>query len=475
MSESRPRAVLLGVQLPDTSNAQHASDLRELRRLVKTLGLDVIGTVTQKRQRLRTGTVIGLGKLLELAAWTGGDGIVEPRVPQRGGRRSRDDEGTPDAPESVNADELENADDDAEANAEPDPRKSEPGPPPDVAGQAQVVVVDHELSPRMQRNLEQATGAEVLDRTHVIVEIFHRHAKSREARLQVEMARLAYVAPRLRAAGAGSDRVRGGVGGKGAGESKMELDRRKIRDRLAELREELEAIHHEASTRRHARRDQRRVAFVGYTNAGKSSLMRALTGSGVYVANKLFATLDTTVRALQPETDPRILLSDTVGFIQKLPHQLVASFRSTLDEAREAALLLFVADASDPTFRDQLHITRETLSEIGTDGAATRLVLNKRDNLEHAAIRELQHEFPEALIISAHDPDDVASVRETIICFFDGATVEKSLFVPYAQQAMIAPIYQQTTVVGEIHNEQGTHFTLRAPASVIERLRARLS
>lgn len=459
MNEPRPRAVLLGVQLPDTSDAQHDADLMELRRLVKTLGLDVIGSVSQKRQRLRAGTVVGLGKLKELASWTGGDGVVEPRVPKRG--RHRADEP---ASDELGADESEELADAYGPSGEA---------PPADGKKASVVVVDHELSPRMQRNLEQATGAEVLDRTHVIVEIFHRHAKSREARLQVEMARLAYVAPRLRAAGAGSDRVRGGIGGKGAGESKMELDRRKIRDRLAELREELEAVDREASTRRHARRDQRRVAFVGYTNAGKSSLMRALTGSGVYVADKLFATLDTTVRALQPETDPRILLSDTVGFIQKLPHQLVASFRSTLDEAREAALLVFVADAADVTFRDQLRTTRETLADIGTDGIAQRLVLNKRDRLDDAACAALQQEFPDALLICAHQAEDVARVRDMIVTFFDGEAVEQTLFVPHAQRAMVAPLYARTTVLSETHDEHGTHFTIRAPAAVLARLRQR--
>src|SRR6185295_16053176 len=161
------------------------------------------------------------------------------------------------------------------------------------ATKATVVVVDHEISPSQARNLERATGARVLDRTGVIVEIFHRHARSREAKLQVEIARLTYVAPRLRETGGGADRQRGGIGGKGAGESALELDRRKIRDRIAELREELARIARDEGTRRALRRDQRRVALVGYTNAGKSSLMRALTGSEVLVADKLFATLDT--------------------------------------------------------------------------------------------------------------------------------------------------------------------------------------
>jgi GTP-binding protein HflX len=170
----------------------------------------------------------------------------------------------------------------------------------------------------------------VLDRSSVIVEIFHRHAKSREARLQVELARLMYVAPRLRETGAGADRQRGGVGGKGAGESAVELDKRKIRDRVAQLREEIAEVQVQAATRRSRRKDARRVALVGYTNAGKSSLMRMLTGSGVYVADKLFATLDTTVRQLHPPAHPPVLVGDTVGFIKKLPHELVASFRSRL-------------------------------------------------------------------------------------------------------------------------------------------------
>jgi GTPase SAR1 family protein len=199
------------------------------------------------------------------------------------------------------------------------------------------VIVDQEISPNQARNLERATGAQVLDRTGVIVEIFHRHAHSREAKLQVEMARLKYIAPRLRESSAAGERQQG----YGAGESDLELNRRKIRDRIAELKEQLDDIQRDNDQRRSARRDELRVALVGYTNAGKSSLMRALTGSKVLVAEKLFATLDTTVRALQPETKPRVLVSDTVGFIKKLPHGLVASFRSTLAEALEATATVF--------------------------------------------------------------------------------------------------------------------------------------
>src|SRR5208282_2430293 len=183
------------------------------------------------------------------------------------------------------------------------------------------------------------------------------------------------------------------------------IDRRKIRDRLAELREQLADIQRDNDQRRSARRDQLRVALVGYTNAGKSSLMRALTGSDVLVADKLFATLDTTVRALHPETKPRILVSDTVGFIKKLPHDLVASFRSTLDEALEASLLLYVVDASDPTYEAQLEVTQRVLREIGAHVVPSLLLLNKADRLDDAARRRIQaFHGPEARILSAHVP-----------------------------------------------------------------------
>jgi GTP-binding protein HflX len=464
VSEKRPRAVLVAVQLPGVSDEAHAADLTELGRLSKTLGLDVIGTVSQRRDRVSPATVVGGGKLRELAAWTGGDGDVSPTIASRDRAQQRRDRLA-----ARDADDLDDEDD-----GEPLEDDGEVVDERPVGERAEVVVVDHELSPRMQRNLERATGVEVLDRTHVIVEIFHRHAKSREARLQVEIARLTYVAPRLREAGAGGDRQRGGIGGKGAGESSLELDRRKIRDRIAELRRELASIERESATRRASRQQQRRVALVGYTNAGKSSLMRALTSSGVYIADKLFATLDTTVRALRPETEPRILVSDTVGFIKKLPHELVASFRSTLDEALEASLLLFVVDAADPTFREQLAVTREVLDGIGAGEVPWRLVLNKRDRLDDAAVAVLAQEFPEAIIVSAKDESDVLRVRDLIVEFFDGALEVEELFVPYAAHAIVKHLYDDATVLAETHGDAGTAYTVRAPRAVLQRLRERV-
>src|SRR6185295_2108760 len=270
-------------------------------------------------------------------------------------------------------DEDEDEDEDGDEDGDGDGEVGEGG------GKVAAVLVDHDITPSQARNLEKATGVEVLDRTAVILEIFRRHARSRATKAQVEIVRLSYLAPRLREQGKGRDRQRGGIGGKGAGESGMELDRRKIRDRIAELTAELRGLEEEQSTQRARRRALNRVALVGYTNAGKSTLMRALTGSEVYVADKLFATLDTTVRTLHPETRPRVLVSDTVGFINKLPHGLVASFKTTLDEALEASLLVHVVDAADPAHERQLDVTSQVLAEIGAGDVPRLLVFNKID------------------------------------------------------------------------------------------------
>ena len=474
-SAEQPPTVLATLQLPGVTDEAHEADVAELTRLCQTLGLRVIGTVTQRRAHGRAGTVLGLGKLEELAAWTGGSGKVQAHVARKSKLRDRREREAG----SDDDDSFDDGFDDGSEPGEPEADAEADGAYPEAAlprpfEKAAVVVVDHDLSPREQRNLEQATGAEVLDRTQVIVEIFHRHAKSREARLQVEIARLLYVAPRLREAGAGADRQRGGIGGKGAGESAVELDRRRIRDRIAELKHELDRIQTEQATRRAGRRDQRRVALVGYTNAGKSSLMRALTGSEVYVADKLFATLDTTVRSLKPETEPRILVSDTVGFIKKLPHQLVASFRSTLDEALEASLLLFIVDASDPTFREQLEVTHEVLGDIGARDMPSRLILNKRDRLSASDIKRLERELPHAIILSAKDRGDVLALREHIVTFFDGEFSERELFVPYAQHGLVRRVHDAAAVIGERYDEEGTHLTVRGPAQALERLSAEI-
>jgi GTP-binding protein HflX len=405
--DAQSRAVLVAVQLPGVGEGELAESLIELGRLAKTLGLEVIGApITQRRDALDPGAVLGTGKREELARFV-------------------------------------------EANA------------------ADVILVDHELSPSQARNLEKACGGvDVMDRTAVILEIFRRHARSRAAKAQVEMVRLKYLAPRLREQGKGKgDRQRGGIGGKGAGESALELDRRKIRDRIAELAEELVAIDVERRTQRARRQDLSRAALVGYTNAGKSTLMRALTGSDVLIADKLFATLDTTVRALEPPAKPRILVSDTVGFIKKLPHDLVASFKSTLDEALEASLLVHVVDASDPGFERQLHVTDEVLREIGAGDVPRLLVFNKLDRVEDEAgvAATLGARWPGALCLSAKRPDDVARLRQALVDAFAADLVERELHVPYDQQARRADIFAACQVIEERYVDDGVIFRVKAP------------
>jgi len=427
------RAAIIAVQLPGVDDAAFTASVAELGRLGRTLGVDVVELITQKRDSLSAGTVLGSGKLAELQRLAG----------RAEGETDDDDQ----------------EDDDARPRA------------------IDAVLVDHEISPSQARNLEKATGLEVLDRTAVILEIFRRHARSRAAKAQVEIVRLAYLVPRLREAGKGKDRQRGGIGGKGAGESSLELDRRKIRDRIAELTREIESLAEESRTQRARRRDMSRVALVGYTNAGKSTLMRALTGSEVYVADKLFATLDTTVRPLVPATRPRVLLSDTVGFIDKLPHGLVASFKSTLDEALEAGLLAQVVDASDPNWERQLEVTTEVLAEIGAGDVPRLLVFNKIDNVgsiedEARATQALLARWPDAAVMSARRPEDVAHLRARLVAFFARDMVEDDLHVPYDRQQLRGEIFAACEVLGERYTDDGVVFRVRAPLALLERLKA---
>lgn len=253
------------------------------------------------------------------------------------------------------------------------------------AFEATAVVFDVDITPAQMRNLEDALQAPVLDREGVILAIFRLHARSKLAKLQVELAHLKYMQPRLAGQWMGLSRQRGragGLGGRGIGETRLELDRRVVKDRIAGVARRLKEAERTLGVQSARRSRLPRVALVGYTNAGKSTLMRRLTGSDALVENKLFSTLDTTVRPLVPPTEPQILVSDTVGFVRKLPHDLVASFKSTLREATESRLILHVLDASRHDWREQLATTEEVLSEVGCDGIPRLLVLNKTDLLD---------------------------------------------------------------------------------------------
>jgi GTP-binding protein HflX len=456
-SPKAEKAVLVGIQLPKVTNQEHEASLQELTRLVNTLGYQVIGSVSQKRGSDRSASLLGQGKLKELADWTGGTGIiaaaVEHKLTRAQEKRKAEEEK-----------ELTDEEDDSQSSLTDEQRKS-----------AQVVIVDTDLSPSQIRNLESATGVKVLDRTGVIIEIFSRHARTKAARLQVEIARLTYVAPRLRETGGGEDRQGGGIGGKGSGESALELDKRKIRDRIKQLKLELSSIGNEHETRRARREQENCVALVGYTNAGKSSLMRALTGSEVLVADKLFATLDTTIRPLHPESRPKVLISDTVGFIKKLPHDLVASFKSTLDEALNASLLFYVVDASDPSFRSQLEVTQKVLAEVGAQEIPSLLILNKRDRLTDELKQSLMTEFPDAVMISTRDKDDLKNLREKMLSYFESDMVDEDLFIPYTAKGIIGEVRSKMRVLSESYNEIGTTLKVRASQTALDQLKKRMS
>ncbi len=451
-----PRALLVSLQLPGISDQEHAASLAELGRLVHTLGMEVVESISQKRSSPAAGSVVGDGKLKEIARWTGGTGIVTANKPV-----VRTKAGVHKHPEDEEIEDLANGDDlDQDLLDDSPEKKHDPSAPLPEAERVQFVVFDNELTPTQLRNLGAAVGVDVLDRTGVIVEIFYRHAKTPAARAQVEIARLTYLAPRIRVTGAG-ERQGGGIGAKGVGETAHELESRRIRDKIAALRREIEAINKDQALRRARRSEHLKVALVGYTNAGKSSLMRALTKSEVLVADRLFATLDTTVRVMHPETKPRILISDTVGFIKKLPHDLVASFRSTLDEALDASLLMFIVDASDPAFRSQLETTKKVLGEIGANHADTLLVLNKIDMLSELEIAALKREFNDPVLLSTKDKDSVAALHQLIQSHFEHNMIEAKIFVPYAKSAAAAEIHATMRVLSEEHDDEGTHLTVK--------------
>jgi GTPase len=465
------RAVVAAVQLPTVSDAELGASLDELRELAKTLGFEVVATFTQKRTRFDSASYLGAGKREEMRRFVQGepaeseDALQETSVvaqrAQTSAERRTARHGAVAAREAAKA--L------ADTNQ----------------WRADFALVDHEISPSQARHLENEIGCDVMDRTMVILEIFYRHARSNAARAQVEIARLRYLAPRLRDAAklAGPQgRQRSGVGGRGAGEGAGEADRAKIRDRIAELKQEIIAFDLERQTQRARRQESQslsHVALIGYTNAGKSTLMRALTGSDVLVADKLFATLDTTVRTLLPDGIPRVLVSDTVGFIKNLPHDLVASFKSTLEEAADASLLLHVIDASDPGFERQIAVTETVLEEIDADKVPRLRVFNKIDQVGDAKAqamraKALRAQFPKCIVMSAVDKNDITKLHKAIRAFFARHLVKAELFLPWSTQQLRGELFALCEVLEERADTEGALFRVRGQRKVIDDLRERI-
>lgn len=335
-----------------------------------------------------------------------------------------------------------------------------------------LVAFDVELSPNQLRNLEKLFEKNVIDRPGVIIEIFSRHARTKEAKTQVALARLQYLMSRLTHFWSHFERQRGGIGLKGMGEKQIEVDRRLVKKRMAILRERLAAIERERSVQRSGRVDILKVALVGYTNAGKSTLLNALTHSEVRVEDKLFATLDASVRALDPHSRPPVVMIDTVGFIKNLPPSLVASFRSTLEELYQADLLLHVVDASSPQAREQFEVTEKILKEMNLGDKKRMTVLNKIDLLKEAPARNRARvAVPGAFLVSALSPQDMLYLREQILKQFWADFELLEIVVPYSESKVDADLHLYGNVECQRHLEKGTFYRLRIEAGMAKKLR----
>jgi GTP-binding protein HflX len=412
--KAEDRAILVGVDRGGRTWPLEDS-LAELERLADTAGARIVGTVTQKMHSPDSRTFVGKGKAEELAELA----------------RSTS---------------------------------------------ATTVVFDDDLTPSQQANLEDVVGPEtrVLDRTALILEIFAMHAVSREGKLQVDLAQLEYVLPRLRGMWGHlmAERLGGGRGTRfGAGESQLESDRRLTRRRISELKRELKHVAGERSVQRKARARSGiyRVSLVGYTNAGKSTLLNALTGSTVLVADQLFATLDATTRTLELPEGRKITLTDTVGFIHKLPHGLVEAFKSTLDETREADLLLHVTDASGEQLREQMDAVSVVLGEIGVADRPQLVVHNKIDLLSVQDRAMLSAKSPGAVVVSAATGEGLETLRERIAAEAARGSRTMSLLVPYEHGEIVGLAHEQAQVISEEHVAEGTRVTVRVAAELASR------
>jgi GTP-binding protein HflX len=407
------KVVLIGMYYGREAEATEAEvSLRELAALAETAGSEVLDGLLQRRQKPDPGTYLGSGKARELKD------IV-------------------------------------------------------AAAGADTVIADTELAPSQRRALEDIVKVKVIDRTALILDIFAQHAKSREGKAQVELAQLEYLLPRLRGWGESMSRQAGGqvgsggagMGSRGPGETTIELDRRRIRDRMAKLRREIKAMTPARETKRQERKRNAvpNVALAGYTNAGKSSLLNAMTDAGVLVQNALFATLDPTVRRAQTEDGRAFTFTDTVGFVRRLPTQLVEAFRSTLEEIGDADLLLHIVDAAHPDPEGQIAAVREVLSEIhNIDEVPEVIVLNKADLADPAVIGRVQRREPRTVVVSAHTGEGMAELRALIASSLPTPDVEVDAVVPYSRGDLVSRFHETGQVDRTEHLPEGTRIVGRA-------------
>ena len=335
-----------------------------------------------------------------------------------------------------------------------------------------LIVFDDELSPTQVRNfMRLAESIKVIDRTALILDIFTQHARTREAKTQVELARLEYMLPRLTRMWTHLERQMGGIGTRaGAGETQIEIDRRLARDRISKLQKEMKGIEKERETQSRRREQKFRISLVGYTNAGKSTLLNVLTGADVYIKDQLFATLDTTVRSLVLDRKHKVLISDSVGFIRKLPHSLVASFKSTLKEAVDSDLLLLVVDASSRLLDEQLETVKEVLTSIGTRGKETVVVANKIDLLTSSELRGLKGRFPHAIFISAQNHLRLDALLERMKKSVESSYQTAEVTFSASLGKEIASVYERVEVLEQDYQSDEVHLKIRGNSSVIEQI-----
>ena len=336
-----------------------------------------------------------------------------------------------------------------------------------------LIIFDDELSPAQIKNFSNLSkSVKVIDRSTLILEIFSQHAKTKEAKTQVELAQLQYMLPRLTRAWTHLERQMGGIGARaGAGETQIEVDRRLVRTRISNLKKDLVRIDVERETQRKKRKENYKVALAGYTNAGKSTLMKALSGSDIFIQNQLFATLDTTIRSVELDKTHNILLSDTVGFIRKLPHNLIASFRSTLMEVIESNLILIVLDSSSNFIEDHYKTITSVLDELGATNQ-TQIVLNKIDLVKsESRFRFLKNQFPDGIYVSALDKLRIESLKDSVIKIMDKDHVEIELHIPYSRPKDIALSQLEVQIIKREYHSDCIYLKIKGPMDKIDRIR----
>ena len=343
------------------------------------------------------------------------------------------------------------------------------------ASGANLVIFDEDLSPAQGKNLEDLLEVRVLDRTELILDIFATRAQSREAKLQVELAQLEYLLPRLRRMWTHLSRIRGGIGLRGPGETQLETDRRLIGTRISDLKTKLRDVAKARAVQRKAREGEFRAALVGYTNAGKSSLLRALSGADLFVEDRLFATLDSATRMVDLGSGHQALVTDTVGFIRKLPHHLIASFRSTLEEAREADLLLHIIDASDPDWEEHRDVVHEVLEELELTHRPQLLVFNKIDRLTHGEEDGLRTRIrtidqTPAVFVSAHRSESLQKIRDALKARLRTGLHHVKISIPAADGETMATLYREGEVLGQESIGSRVEVEVRIPESLKGRL-----